>query len=258
MPSRTVQLVLQYDGARFAGWQRQPDARTVQGVLEESLARLCRVHVAAVGAGRTDAGVHALGQAAGVIVKEKWDPMELRRALNAILPDDLWVAEAHPMRDDFHARFSATSRAYRYMLGTDKMAESPFRRGRELAWHRPIDRPLLDAAAGSVVGEHCFRGFAVKGTAPAADNHRCVVHEASWHEREGGLIFAIRANRFLHHMVRFLVGTMLDIACGRKNPDTISLLLAAEDNKKVSPPAPPHALYLERVEYPRELYLVSE
>ncbi len=254
MSPRTVQLVLQYDGHRFAGWQRQRDDRTVQGVLEQSLSRLCAEHVPVIGAGRTDAGVHALGQSAGVRVKEKWEPAELRRALNAILPDDVWVADAHPMRDDFHARFSATSRAYRYMVGTDRMAESPFRRGRELAWRRRIDRSLLDGSARVVVGEHCFRGFAVKGTAPATDDHCCIVYEASWREREGGLFFTIRANRFLHHMVRFLVATMLDVACGRRSPEAVSFILAADDNRQVSPPAPPHALFLERVEYPQELY----
>ena len=258
MPLRNVQLVLQYDGARFAGWQRQREARTVQGVLEEALARLCQAHVAALGAGRTDAGVHALGQAAGVAVADKWAPIELRRALNAILPDDIWIAEAHLMRADFHPRFSATSRAYRYLLGTDEMAESPFRRRRELAWTRPLDRTLLDAAAQRIVGDHCFRGFAVRGTTPAADNHRCHVHEASWNDRTGGLKFTIRANRFLHHMVRFLVSTMLDIASGRKTLDAIPMLLAADDNREVSPPAPPYALYLERVQYPQELYLVTE
>jgi len=258
MPLRNVQLVLQYDGARFAGWQRQREARTVQGVLEEAVARLCQVHVAVLGAGRTDAGVHALGQAAGVTVPDKWDPIQLRRALNAILPDDVWIAEAHLMRSDFHPRFSATSRAYRYLLGTDRMAESPFRRRRELAWARPLDRKLLDAAAQTIVGDHCFRGFAVRGTAPAADDHRCRIHEAIWHDRTGGLKFTIRANRFLHHMVRFLVSTMLDIACGRKALDALAALLAADDNREVSPPAPPYALYLERVEYPLELYLVTE
>jgi len=181
--------------------------------------------------------------------------MELRRALNAILPDDLWVAAAHEMRDEFHARFSATSRAYRYLVGTDENAESPFRRRRELVWRRPLDRAALDTAALALAGRHCFRGFAVRGTAPAADNHICDVHEVSWRDREGGMVFAIRANRFLHHMVRFLVGTMLDIACGRKSAGTLRRLLEAEDNREVSAPAPAHALYLERVEYPLDLYL---
>jgi len=257
MAPYTVQLVLQYDGTHFSGWQRQPDERTVQAVLEDSLLQLCGTHVSVLGSGRTDAGVHALGQAAGVRVSERWTPRELRRALNAVLPDDVWVAGVFPMRDDFHARYSAVSRAYRYLVGTDDAVQSPFRRGRELAWRRQTDPAALNAAARHIVGRHCFRGFAVKGTAPAGDDHRCLVREASWSSREGGLAFTIRANRFLHHMVRFLVGTMLDISAGRRDPELMAELLAAGDNVRASPPAPPHGLYLEEVEYPHELYLAD-
>jgi tRNA pseudouridine38-40 synthase len=254
MPPRTVQLVLHYDGAEFAGWQRQPRQRTVQGELEAALMRLCGEPIAALGSGRTDAGVHARGQAVGVRVPERWDAMRLRRALNAILPADVWVAAAHEMRDDFHARYSAVSRRYSYFVGTDDAAHSPFRRDRELAFRRPLDRGRLDRAAAALRGEHSFRAFAVKGTASAEDDHRCEVLDAAWREREGGLVFEIEANRFLHHMVRFLVGTMLDAASGHRGEDAVTELLAAADNRGTSSPAPAHALFLERVEYPRDLY----
>lgn len=250
-----LQLVVQYDGARFSGWQRQLSARTVQGVLEDAVQRLCGTRIAVLGAGRTDAGVHAIGQAAGVRVPGRWGTFEMVRAMNAVLPQDVRVAAAFEMRDDFHARYSALSRTYRYLVGTDDDAASPFRSTRELVWRRPIDRQLLNDAATVIAGVHSFRGFAVKGTAPASDNHRCIVRSAAWVERSGGLAFVVTANRFLHHMVRFLVGTMLDIAAGRKEPGLIALLLESGDNGKVSPPAPPHGLYLERVEYPQELYL---
>src|SRR5678816_775525 len=127
MESRTVPLILQYDGAHFAGWQRQPDERTVQGVLEDAMKRLCGTRVAVLGAGRTDAGVHALGQAAGVIVPLRWTHDSLARALNALLPTDVRVSSAHQMSPEFHARYSAVSRSYRYLVGTDDDAESPFR-----------------------------------------------------------------------------------------------------------------------------------
>ena len=252
---RTIQLVLHYDGERFAGWQRQPNARTVQGVVEETLARLCGAPTAVLGAGRTDAGVHATGQAAGVRVRDRWSARELRRALNALLPDDVWVAAAHEMRAEFHARYSATARRYGYYVGTDDGAHSPFRRRREWAYTRPLDRGALAEATALVEGEHGFRGFAVRGTAPEDDDHVCVVREARWIDREGGLAFAIEADRFLHHMVRFLVGTLLDAASGRRTVQSVAQLLAASENREVSPPAPPHALFLERVEYPRDLYL---
>ena len=255
MAERTVQLVLHYDGARFCGWQRQPDQRTVQGVVEQALDRLCGAPIPALGSGRTDAGVHARGQAVGVRVPERWEAPRLRRALNAILPEDVWTAAAFEMRPEFHARYSAVARSYSYYVGTDDEAHSPFRRTRELSFDRRLDRELLDRASAAVEGEHHFRAFAVLGTAPPRDDHRCQVHRARWRERDGGLVFEIEANRFLHHMVRFLVGTMLDIASGRRLLSDMPALLDAEDNRAVSAPAPPHALFLDRVVYPRALYL---
>lgn len=253
-----LQLVLHYDGTGFSGWQRQPDRRTVQGVLEAALARICAQPLAALGSGRTDAGVHARGQAAGVRVADKWQPSALRRALNAVLPPDVWVAGVHAMRDDFHARYSATARRYSYHVGTDEDSASPFRRRTEWSVTRPVDPAALDAAAATVRGEHCFRAFAVRGTAPAEDDHRCHVTHAAWRVLPGGLVFEIEANRFLHHMVRFLVGTMVDVALGRRPRDDLATLLAASDNSAISPPAPPHALFLERVTYPSHLYLSPE
>jgi len=250
-----LQLVLHYDGTGFSGWQRQPDRRTVQGDLEAALARICAQPVAALGSGRTDAGVHARGQAVGVHVADKWQPATLRRALNAVLPPDVWVAAAHSMREDFHARYSAVARRYTYHVGTDENSASPFRRRTEWSVTRRLDRLALDAAAASVRGQHCFRAFAVRGTAPADDDHRCDVTHATWREQPGGLVFEVEANRFLHHMVRFLVGTMIDVALGRRPSGDVARLLAAADNSATSPPAPPHALFLERVTYPSHLYL---
>ena len=258
MAERTVQLVLHYDGADFAGWQRQPAVRTVQGELEAALERLCARPVTALGSGRTDAGVHARGQAVGVRVAERWTPTALRRALNAVLPDDVWVAAAHEMTPDFHARYSAVSRRYTYLVGLDEEAASPFRRRWEWTYRRPVDERLLAAAAGFLTGEHVFRAFAVRGTAPEGDDHRCRVLRAHWSSRPGGVAFEVEANRFLHHMVRFLVGTMLDVASGRRPLDDVPALLEAPDNRGVSPPAPPHALVLEHVSYPDHLYLTPE
>lgn len=255
MPDRTVLLVLHYDGARFAGWQRQPDARTVQGELERILLRLTGTPTVVTGAGRTDSGVHARGQAAHLRVPERWTAATLRRAVNALLPDDVWVQAAHEMQDGFHARYSALSRSYAYYMGTDEGSDSPFRRRYE--WRAPwlLDEAKLHEVARLLLGEHGFRGFAVQGTAPARDEHRCTVTAAEWRGREGGIIFRIEANRFLHHMVRFLVGTMVDVAAGRRTPESFASLLDAEDNHTVSPPAPSHALFLDRVAYPAELYL---
>ncbi|MEP7381006.1 MAG: tRNA pseudouridine(38-40) synthase TruA [Gemmatimonadota bacterium] len=255
MSVRTLQLVLHYDGAAFSGWQVQPERRTVQGEVERVLATLCGDRVVAYGAGRTDAGVHARGQVVGVRVPEKWNATSLRRAVNALLPNDVWVAAAHDMRPEFHARFSAISRRYAYYVGTDDEAQSPFRRRTEWALHQPVDRHALDAVAREIVGNHRFVAFAARGSAPDPHDHRCIVTHAGWSDRPGGLTFVVEANRFLHHMVRFLVGTSVAIATGRRAPGDFMRLLAAETNAEISPPAPAHALVLDGVTYPPELYL---
>lgn len=259
MAERCIQLVLHYDGTGFAGWQVQPDRRTVQGVLEATLERLAGASVRVTGAGRTDAGVHARGQAAGITVAGHWTPERLRRVLNGRLPDDVWVAAAHEMRADFHARYDATGRRYSYAVGLDEGAASPFRRRWALPWRRALDRGTLDWCATRLVGEHVFRGFAVRGTAPPTDDHRCTVHLARWRPDDGraveGLVFDIVADRFLHHMVRFLVGTMLDVAGGQRPREDFDALLSAASNDEVSPPAPAAGLCLEEVTYPAALYL---
>ncbi len=255
MESRSVQLVVHYDGARFSGWQRQPNERTIQGVLEGAVAKLCGTSIAVVGAGRTDAGVHARGQAAGVRVPGKWTAPTLRRSMNGLLPDDVWIAAAFEMREEFHPRYSAVARSYSYFVGTDDFAASPFRRTHELVCNKTLDVARMTLAAAALRGDHCFRAFAVKGTAPQTDEHRCRVSHAQWAERPGGLRFDITADRFLHRMVRFLVGTMLEVGEGRRDTSAIAHLLSEPDNTNVAQPAPPHALFLEKVEYPPQLYL---
>jgi len=248
-------LLTHYDGGAFSGWQRQPAVRTVQGEMERALAIICGGPVTAVGSGRTDAGVHARGQAVGVRVAPKWSAETLRRATNAKLPPDVWVAQAFAMRPAFHPRRSAERRRYSYFVGTDREAMSPFRRHTEWPLGHPLDVTRLQAEAAALPGEHGFRAFAVRGTAPATDDHRCRITLAQWQERPGGLMFTIEANRFLHHMVRFLVGTMVEVGLGRRPDGTIAALLNTADNTATSSPAPPQGLFLEQVQYPATLYL---
>lgn len=257
MPERAVQLVVQYDGTDFSGWQVQPAARTVQGVLEDTLARLANAPVRVTGAGRTDAGVHARGQAAGAVLATHWAPDRVRRALNQQLPADVWIRDAHEMAPTFHARYSATSRRYRYVVGLHDDCWSPFRRRFLHPWPGPRApaRADLDWCAERTVGTHAFRGFAVRGTAPEGDDHRCTVRECRWREDADTLVLEIEADRFLHHMVRFLVGTMLDVASGRRAREAFAALLDADRNDEVSPPAPACGLCLEHVTYPDHLYL---
>ena len=256
MTSRPYLAVVHYDGARFAGWQRQPNARTVQAEFEAVLERLTGRRSAAVGAGRTDAGVHAVGQGVGFGASGRWteDSTGLRRALNALLPSDVWVEAVHPMQAGFHARNSATARRYRYVVGTDEASRSPFRRPYEWSLGRPLEAELLQPAAAALMGEHAFHGLAASGAASA--HYRCRVALSEWAPRTdgAGVTYTIEANRFLHRMVRFVVGVMVDIALGRRPLSDLPRLLAATDNQAASPPAPPQGLYLAAVRYPLDLY----
>jgi len=223
-------------------------------VVEDILARLLGKRTAVVGAGRTDAGVHATGQAAAAIVPEQWEPQHLVRAMNALLPSDIWVASARRMVPGFNPRRDALERTYCYRIGTDASARSPFRGQHEWSVPGPLDHGALQAAASSVQGEHSFRALSAKGV--ERPHYRCRIFEALWLKREDapGLEFWVTADRYLHHMVRFLVGAMVDIARGRRPRSDLVGLLAGTDNRDASPPAPAHGLFLVAVRYPANLY----
>ena len=252
--TRTFLAMLQYDGRDFVGWQRQAVGRSVQGEFEAVLERLCGMRVPAVAAGRTDAGVHALALGVSFELPEQWNASGVRRALNALLPADCWVAAVHPMVGGFNARRSALERRYRYDVGTDAACQSPFRHRWEWALARKLDIEALAAAARGIHGEHDFRAFAVRG--PEKPHWRCRVRVAEWELRNdgAGVRFHIAADRFLHHMVRMLVGTMIDAGLGRRPPDDIARLLTSIDNQETSPPAPPQGLYFVAADYPPECF----
>ncbi|HEX7049850.1 MAG TPA: tRNA pseudouridine(38-40) synthase TruA [Longimicrobiales bacterium] len=245
---RRIKLTLHYDGAGFHGWQVQPSVRTVQAELETALSRLADRPVTVIAAGRTDRGVHATGQVAAASVPARWTPAALRRSLNAILPADIWVAAAETVAPDFHARYDAVARSYTYRVGTADAARSPFRRRWCWPLAEPLDRAALDAAAAAVVGEHSFRAFAKAGQEERGD--RCTVYRARWTAwGEIGVVFHITANRFLHHMVRYLVGTMVDAARGRRPVEDVAAMLEGAPALETSPPAPPEGLFLTHVAY---------
>ncbi|MBA3318092.1 MAG: tRNA pseudouridine(38-40) synthase TruA [Gemmatimonadales bacterium] len=253
--SRTFLATLHFDGTGFVGWQRQPAGRSVQMELERVLERLFARPSPAHAAGRTDAGVHAVGLAVSFSAPASWTASALHRALNALLPGDCWVESVHPMQPGFHARKSAISRRYRYDLGLDSAASSPFRRQFEWALGRPLDGAALRSAATLLLGEHDFRAFAIKG-APKP-HYLCRLARAEWVPRsEGrGLSFHVEADRFLHHMVRMLVGTMVDVGLERRPLTDIEVLLERGDNSETSPPAPPQGLYFVAATYPDTLYV---
>jgi tRNA pseudouridine38-40 synthase len=216
--------------------------------LESALSRLTDRATTVIAAGRTDRGVHATGQVASLLVPEKWTATELRRALNAVLPDDIWIAAADEVPAEFHARYSATARSYNYRIGTSEEAWSPFQR----RWCWPLrDAPAIEAlndAAKHFLGTHSFQAFAKAGQPERG--YMCTVTAAQWSTWQYGLQLAVSANRFLHHMVRYMVGTMVDVAMQRRPADDIDRLLAGQAGLDTSPPAPPDGLFLSHVEYP--------
>jgi tRNA pseudouridine38-40 synthase len=241
---QTLKLTLEYDGTGFRGWARQPEERTVEGVLRDALDAVFPRWEGLGVAGRTDAGVHATGQVASVDVEGGPPPERAAEALNAALPDDVAVLGAEEAPPGFHARFSARSRSYRYRVLT-RRAPSPLDSRRGLWWPRPVDLETLSAAAAILVGEHDFRAFTPTET--QHDVFRRNVLRAAW-ERDGDRFdFTISADSFLRHMVRTLVGTMLD--AGEPAPERIARLVEGADRSEAGPTAPPWALYLERVEY---------
>jgi tRNA pseudouridine38-40 synthase len=256
--SRTFLATLQFDGTGFVGWQRQPAGRSVQMEFERVLGRLFGRPTVAHAAGRTDAGVHATGLGVSFPAPERWSAGSLHRALNALLPADCWVESVHPMRPGFHARKSALSRRYRYDIGVDAAAASPFRRRYEWALLRPLDPEALHRSAALLRGEHDFVAFAIRGT--QRHHYRCRLALSAWEPRPEGCGFSyhVQADRFLHHMVRMLVGTMVDIALGRRPADDMARLLERGDNQDTSAPAPPQGLYFVAAAYPAEAYAEDE
>src|SRR5262245_47453828 len=236
-----LRLTLEYDGTDFRGWAAQPGQRTVEGELRRALAELYGSVDGLAVAGRTDAGVHAVGQVASVDVDGGPPPSKAPEALNGVLPDDVAVVGAEEAEPDFHARHSARSRAYRYRI-LRRRTPSPFEARRSWWLPRAFDLDALDEGTALLIGTHDFRAFT-----PAETQHevftRTVLH-AAWVERGEHLEFEIEADSFLRHMVRTLVGTMVDLA-----PADIAPLLEGADRSEAGRTAPPWGLYLERVTY---------
>lgn len=246
MSAGTHRLDIEYDGSGFSGWAHQPGLRTVQAELEAALETVLREPVELTVAGRTDAGVHAWGQVASFQTDVEI-PADLSRRLNGLIPGDVAVTAAGPAPEGFDARGDAISRSYRYRL-LARRAPSPFERGHALWWPHRVDREALNACVAALTGTHDFTAF----TPTQTDHVRFErdVLDAAWEAGPGDILaFRITADAFMRSMVRVLVGTMLEVASGRRTPEDFASLLAGAPRTAAGETAPAHGLYLESVAY---------
>jgi tRNA pseudouridine38-40 synthase len=244
---RTIKLIVQYDGGDFVGWQRQGKGVSVQGLIEEALSTIDGAPVTLHGAGRTDAGVHAMGQVASARMTSPIEDWQLIRALNAHLPDAIRVTDLSTVPDAFHARFSATAKTYEYRIWNGRTVPPFLRR---YAWHviEPLNLALMEQAARAIPGKHDFAAF----RSARSMNHTTVreITSAGWRQDgEHTLVFAIDGKGFLRYMVRSLVGTLVEVGRGQRPVDDIGRLLAAPDRAQAGRTAPALGLFLMRVEY---------
>lgn len=241
---RNIKLTVEYDGTDFHGWQMQPNVRTVQHVLQSSLAALTQESVQMVAAGRTDAGVHALGQVVNFHTSKLYSPATFLSGGNARLPADVRILSAEEVAPEFDSRKSAKRRIYRYVISRKALAI-----GRHYAWFvaDELDLTIMNNSCSLIIGQHDFQAFCQAGA--DVEHYLCTVFEAKWLSQGAQIVFEITANRFLHHMVRSLVGTFVDIGSGKYTDETLHDVLVAKDRSRVGVTAPPHGLFLVQVVY---------
>lgn len=243
---RTLKLVVAYVGTRYAGWQRQPGRPSVQEELERAVERVTGSPSRVVGAGRTDAGVHALAQVAHVRTPSAIPAERFAPALNHHLPQDVAVRHAEDAPDGFHARRDARWRAYRYVIW-NRPGRNPFLVDRALPWAGALQVDRMQEAADRLVGRHDFAAFCATGSCPRTT--WCTVYRFRVRRRGPLVLVDVVADRFLRHMVRMLVGTLLEVGSGRREPGDVEDVLASRDSQRAGPVVAAGGLYLLRVGY---------
>jgi len=243
MREHTFKLILEYDGTKFSGWQIQPDKRTVQKVVEDTLEKILQHPVRVIAAGRTDAGVHASGQVASFKSTSEIEIERLKRAMNATLPRDVTVIGVTETQPEFNPRFDAISRTYQYTISNTRLSI-----GRFCAWHVKYDllRELLEEATSPLNGSCSLEGFSKKNE---GDDYSTIIYKNSWTYKENLMIFEISAVRFFQHSVRSIVGSAVEVGRGKQSPDLLKRILETGDRSLAGPLAPALGLCLVNVEY---------
>lgn len=244
---KTFKLVIEYDGSQFHGWQRQKNDRTVQETIETALTVMTREPATLLGSGRTDAGVHALGQTASFTTASRLDADAFFNGLNSLLPGDVVIRSCQRMPDDFHARFAVKSKRYRYHILNTPVAPAI---GRQFVWHirKPLDTAAMRSAAKCMLGTHDFKAF--EGTGSPREHTVREVTESSFQDSgNGNLTYDIEANGFLRFMVRNIVGTLVEVGLGKILPENVAAILQSRDRSRAGATAPPQGLFLMEVNY---------
>lgn len=242
----TFKLVLEYDGTQYAGWQRQLNVPTIQATVEDALAAISQTKLPLIGAGRTDAGVHAFGQVASFRTDRGLSQREWLRALNAHLPADISALSVEAVPDHFHARYSAKGKLYEYHL-MNRSERAPLLRERAWMLYKPLDFAAMTEAAACLTGSHDFSSFE---TAPTDnENPQCRLQRADLRRRGDLIILSFYADRFLKQMVRAMVGTLVEVGQGKRTAAEMRTVLAARARAAAGRTAPAHGLYLVRVDY---------
>lgn len=243
---RTIKLVLEYDGTNYAGWQVQPGQDTIQGRLEAALKTLTGEDLRVVASGRTDAGVHALGQVAHFRTESSMKADEFQKALNSLLPRDIAVKEAVEEAEDFHARYSAKRKLYRYVI-LQVESRSAFSHRYDWDIGYDLDVPTMVRGAQYLLGTHDFSAF--RAASCTAKNPVKTIYRLEVHQRGDDIVFLIEADGFLKHMVRTIVGTLAEVGRGYIRPKTVKSILESRDRSQAGPTAPPQGLFLLEVTY---------
>jgi tRNA pseudouridine38-40 synthase len=242
----TIKLVLEYDGTCYAGWQRQPDHPTIQEAIEQAIHQVSRATASVIGAGRTDSGVHALGQVASFRTDLDWPASNWVRALNAVLPKDIAVRSSALMDDRFHAQHDARGKLYTYRI-LHRPARPTVDRG--FVWHiyKPLNETAMQQAAATLIGSQDFSSF--EGSLTDNNNPICHLQRLAVIRHDDQILIEAYADRFLKHMVRAMVGTVVEVGLGKRAPDSLTEVLRSRDRSAAGQTAPPHGLFLMRVDY---------